>query len=366
MTQRSTVVVIGAGISGLAAAAELTRAGVDVSCLEARERTGGRLLSVPAAGGALDLGSTWFWPGEHRIEQLVRALRVEVHAQHIAGAALEDHPDGPRRLRGNPMDVPSYRYTWGAQGVAEALALTLPPTVLHLGTAVSAIDSLGTGLSVHTSGGRLLSDHVVLAVPPALAIHHIEFHPGLPDRLRRLARSTPVWMGAMTKVVAEFPEPFWRADGLAGAAFSSLGPLRELHDMSGPEGRPAALFGFAPMSAGVSVAMEDQVVRQLIRLYGPHAAAPTQILVQNWSEEKYTSPPGVSSLSAYQLFGHPIYAEPTLGGRLHWATTETARESPGHVEGALDAAERAAAGVLEALGLPARPGLTGPGSPAAP
>jgi len=366
MSRHCTVVVIGAGISGLAAAAELTRAGVDVSCLEARERIGGRLLSVRTAGGALDLGSTWFWAGEHRIEQLVRDLRVEVHAQHIEGAALEDHPDGPRRLRGNPMDVPSYRYTWGAQGVAEALALTLPPRVVQLGTAVSAIDSDGTALSVHTPSGQVRADHVVLAVPPALAVHLIEFYPGLPDRLLRLARSTPVWMGAMTKVVAQFPEPFWWADGLAGAAFSSIGPMRELHDMSGPEGRPAALFGFAPMSAGVSVAMEDEVVRQLIRLYGPHAAASTQVLVQNWSEEKYTSPPGVASLSAYQLFGHPMYAEPTLGGRLHWAATETARESPGHVEGALAGAERASAGVLEALGLPVRPGLTGPGSPAAP
>lgn len=365
MSRRCTVVVVGAGIAGLAVAAELTRAGVDVSCLEARTRIGGRLLSVQTTGGALDLGSTWFWPGEHRIERLVRELGAAVHQQHIAGAALEDHPDGPRRLDGNPIDVPSYRYTGGAQGVAEALALTLPPTVLHLGTVVSAIDSDRTGLSVHTPSGQVRADQVVLAVPPALAVHLIEFNPGLPDHLFRLARSTPVWMGGMTKVVAQFPEPFWWADGLAGAAFSSLGPLRELHDMSGPEGRPAALFGFAPLPTGVSVSTEDEVVEQLIRMYGPQAGSSMRIVVQNWSGEKYTSPPGVASLSAYQLFGHPMYAEPTLGGRLHWATTETARESPGHVEGALAGAGRAVDGVLEALGLPARLGLAAPGRPAA-
>ena len=67
VAQRSSsprVVVIGAGFAGLAAAYELSRAGADVTVLEARNRVGGRVLSfrdlVPGGtmeGGAELIGS---------------------------------------------------------------------------------------------------------------------------------------------------------------------------------------------------------------------------------------------------------------------------------------------------------------------
>jgi len=351
--ERCSVLVVGAGIAGLAASVALARAGVEVVCVEARPRVGGRLLSMHTAEGALDLGSTWFWSGERRIERLVRTLAVAVHDQYLEGDALEERPEGRRRLTGNPIDVPSYRYTHGAQGLAEALAATLSPGVVQLETVVSGIDADRTGLVVHTRQAerrdQIRASQVVMAVPPALAVHAISFQPGLATPILQLARLTPVWMGSMTKVVVHFSEPFWREDGLAGAAVSHLGPLRELHDMSGPGGRPAALFGFAPALANKVERTEELVIAQLMRLYGPLAASPRRVIIQRWGDEEYTSPPDVESLNAYQLFGHPMYAKPALGGRLHWAATETAQESPSHVEGALAGAERAVAGVLSNL-----------------
>jgi monoamine oxidase len=154
-------------------------------------------------------------------------------------------------------------------------------------------------------------------------------------------------MGAITKVVAVYDRPFWREHGLAGAGISHIGPMREVHDMSGPDGIPAALFGFAASpDASAAPISRAALIEQLVALFGVDAASPIELLVQDWRDDPYTSPPNVASLTNYGTFGHPLYAEPALDGRLHWASTETSTVNPGHVEGALHAAHRAAVAVL--------------------
>ncbi len=53
------MLVIGAGVSGLAAAKELAAQKLDVLVLEARNRIGGRIWSDQAWGATLDLGASW-------------------------------------------------------------------------------------------------------------------------------------------------------------------------------------------------------------------------------------------------------------------------------------------------------------------
>ena len=48
------VIVVGAGFAGLAAADALARGGVEVDVLEARDRVGGRVWSVPFSDGAVE------------------------------------------------------------------------------------------------------------------------------------------------------------------------------------------------------------------------------------------------------------------------------------------------------------------------
>jgi monoamine oxidase len=73
------VVVIGAGPSGLAAARELHRKGVDFLVLEARDRVGGRTWSLALPNGVIiDVGGQWVAPTQHRVHSLAKELGLGI------------------------------------------------------------------------------------------------------------------------------------------------------------------------------------------------------------------------------------------------------------------------------------------------
>jgi monoamine oxidase len=268
--------------------------------------------------------------------------------------------NGVQRYSGNPIDVPALRFVGGAASLASVLTQALPPGTLELGSPVRRIavashdDRSALGELIVTARDETWqARHVILALPPALAVATIDLPAELPQEIRDVAIMTPVWMGETVKVVAHYDEAFWRHDGLAGAAVSRIGPLQEMHDLSGPGGQPAALFGFTHPSR-IGADAEGEIRAQLGRLFGPRAVLPTDLIIQDWSAERWTNPKQDTMQSSiretsshnYAMFGHPIYSRPALGGRLHWCSTETAGDFAGHMEGALSAADRAVAAIL--------------------
>jgi monoamine oxidase len=83
------VIVIGAGLAGLAAAQRLRAAGRSVLVLEARDRIGGRVFTTRLDGGAsVDLGAQFVSPRQKRVWRLIEAHALAVHRPSVEGHAL--------------------------------------------------------------------------------------------------------------------------------------------------------------------------------------------------------------------------------------------------------------------------------------
>ena len=102
MEPDADVIVIGAGVAGLAAAAQLGRKGRKVLLLEARDRVGGRVWShrLPGAGlPAVELGAEFVHGGNAAIRALLRAARLQTRAVEVPMRWWRD---------GGPVEVPDF------------------------------------------------------------------------------------------------------------------------------------------------------------------------------------------------------------------------------------------------------------------
>jgi monoamine oxidase len=86
-TRNADVVVIGAGLSGLAAARALVAADRKVVVLEARNRVGGRTWNAALSGGHItEIGGEFVGPTQDRILALARAVGVKTFPTYNTGS----------------------------------------------------------------------------------------------------------------------------------------------------------------------------------------------------------------------------------------------------------------------------------------
>lgn len=349
---RTSVAIVGGGLSGLRMASLLQQAGIDYCLLEARERLGGRILGQPAADqqGSYDLGPSWIWPGQPRVARLIADAGLSLYPQYSQGELVyEDFDASVRRLDFATM-AGALRLNGGIETLIDGLADSLPAERKLLQHPVTQIEQQVEGyvVTVNTSDAaaplKINADQVVLAVPPRVIASQIVFQPELPEAAMQSMRAVPTWMGSFIKVVVEYPQPFWRDMQLSGDAMSRIGPLQEIHDASVKGSRHGALFGFIRQTAVTSIdenELKQQVTAQLTGLFGPSAAQPLSIWIKNWSADIYSAGPTdiTDSPDGHPVYGLPLQLQQLAKQGLVFIATEMAHQHGGLIEGALEAAD---------------------------
>ena len=101
---KTQVVVVGAGLAGLAAARKLKGAGIPFELVEARDRVGGRTLNQDIGDGEIvEAGGQWIGPTQNKIAALAKDMKVKSFPTFNDGDYV-DYRNGQRVVY--PKDVP--------------------------------------------------------------------------------------------------------------------------------------------------------------------------------------------------------------------------------------------------------------------
>ena len=181
------VVIIGAGMAGLTAARELTRAGKQVLVLEARDRVGGRLFSHEIAPGIwIDLGGQWLGPTQERAYALAQELGIELFPTYQEGASLLYQSGTLRRYQGVVPNVGLLALLDFGRGIArldqmaQAVPLEAPWNAPHAAQWDAITFATWIERTMRTAIGRwgltLFAEAVFAAEPYEFSLLHALFY----------------------------------------------------------------------------------------------------------------------------------------------------------------------------------------------
>jgi putrescine oxidase len=248
-----------------------------------------------------------------------------------------------------PEQCLAYRVVGGSQLVPIRMAEELGERVV-LSAPVRSIAWSDDGVEVDAGHVRVTAGTAIVAVAPNLAAA-IRFQPALPAWRMRLQQASS--QGSVTKILAVYPEPFWRAEGLSGEGFAPHQLVRELYDNSPPSASVGVLCTFLPGEqaefAGrlTPEARRELVLEGMAKMVGRSALQATDYIETDWSAEEWTrgaygSTFGIGGLTR---FG-PDLRRPV--GPIHWACSDNAGVGHMHMEGAVRSGEGAAEEVVSA------------------
>ena len=241
----------------------------------------------------------------------------------------------------------AYRVVGGSQLIPIRLAEGLGDRVV-LNAPVRTIGWSAEGVDIDTGDVRVRARSTVIAIPPNL-VGAIRFDPPLPAWRMQLQQA--ISQGSVTKFLAVYDEPFWRAEGLSGEGFAPHQFVRELYDNSPPSASVGVLCTFLPgenaeLAARMSPdARRAAVLEGLAKFVGPRALEPVDYIETDWSAEEWTRGAYAATFGIGGLtrFGEDL-RRPV--GPIQWACADIAGFGHMHMEGALRSGRAAAAAIL--------------------
>ena len=332
------IIIIGAGLSGLLTAFRLKEQGIPFKVLEARSRIGGRINTVLGTDGTpVEMGATWLQNHHQNLIALLNELDLKAFEQYMDETVLfQQQANSPVQLMTIGKQSPSYRIAGGTSKVINTLYQALDSEEVLLNQTVTKIIFQENSVQV-IAEETFEASHVVLAIPPKLWANRISFEPSLPDDLKTIAKETHTWMEDSIKVALTFNQPFWHEENQPATFFSNAGPITEFYDHSNVEKTKFALCGFMNSSfKNLSVdERKSLVLTQLQNAFGEKVQSFLDYEECVWSQEQYTFEQDQYSLIPHQNNGNQVFSKSFFDDRLLISSSESAKESPGYMEGAV-------------------------------
>uniref|UniRef100_A0A2K6UD02 Lysine demethylase 1B n=1 Tax=Saimiri boliviensis boliviensis TaxID=39432 RepID=A0A2K6UD02_SAIBB len=325
-----TVIVIGAGPAGLAAARQLHNFGIKVTVLEAKDRIGGRVWDDKSFKG-VTVG---------RGAQIVNGCinnPMALMCEQVSARSW-DHNEFFAQFAGDHTLL-----TPGYSAIIEKLAEGLD---IRLKSPVQSIDYSGDEVQVTTTDGTGYSAQKVLVTVPLALLQKgaIQFNPPLPEKKMKAINS--LGAGIIEKIALQFPYRFWDSK-VQGADFfghvppsaSKRGLFAVFYDMD-PQKKHSVLMSVIAGEAVASVRTLDdkQVLQQCVatlrELFKEQEVPdPTKYFVTRWSTDPwiqmaYSFVKTGGSGEAYDIIAEEIQ------GTIFFAGEATNRHFPQTVTGA--------------------------------
>jgi monoamine oxidase len=275
----------------------------------------------------------------------IREVSLLDAVSYVATATDGSTPGTFERLIDTRGGAQARRFVEGSQMISIRLAKHIGHQHFVMASPVRRIEQHRSGVTVTSDKATVRAKYVVVAIPPTLA-GRIDYYPLLPSQRDAVMQRTP--QGALIKVEAFFERPWWRDNGLTGAAVSTVGPAKTTFDVSPHDGKIGGLLGFvggdeARRYSGRPKALTHAVLRNFATYFnkGKRIPRPAHVVVKDWTMEEWTRgcPVAIMGPGVLSEYG-PHIAKPV--GRIHWAGTETATFWHGYMDGAVRSGLRAA------------------------
>ena len=228
------VIIIGAGISGLVAGYDLTIAGYDVAILEARDRIGGRVLTIRSPfsnNHYVEGGAARIKPSHDLTIAYANHFNLTLDPFYATSGNYVDFSNGNRTIidnttylntsYGSTMRKNYLKIRGGSDQLTNAFANSSElSNKIYLNHAVTSITQNSDNVIVDTNVNQFQADRVLCTVPLTV-LNKINFTPALSSE-KQSAMNGGFRYAPATRIYIQFKDRFWESESLNGWGNSDL------------------------------------------------------------------------------------------------------------------------------------------------